>query len=102
MPSGRVAGEVYDLELPLDPLRETPHAVNDSGPGGGKPPPSALPKMRYVCYLVGAEQEAPGNRNVCQGGGSEKKAAGGKGSSGNHGGNNPGLLQAHVRPTSGL
>ena len=38
-------------ERPPCPLRALPSARQDIGTEGGEPPPSELPKMRYVCSL---------------------------------------------------
>ena len=62
--SGRVTGEVQNLERPLGPLRAPPHVGHASGPGGGEPTPTALPKIRYVSPLKGVKWDVLGHSDV--------------------------------------
>ena len=47
--------------------------------GGGKPPPTTMPKMRNSVTLACVERKAPFHLTVFQGGGAEEKAVSGGG-----------------------
>ena len=85
--------EVLDMERPPVPLCAPPHVGHYSGPEGGEPRPTALPLMRYIFSLEGAEQEASGHNDVQQGGGAENQADEGGGGSSEHNNSLPGLLE---------
>ena len=93
MTSGRMPGTGHDPERPPDPLRALPHVRHISGPGGGEPPPTVLPKMKYVCFLEVIERDSSGHGDVCQGVRAETQAAEEGGGTGKNGGGLSGLRE---------
>ena len=75
LPVGGVTGEGHNPERLPGPICAPPRAGHASGPGGGEPPPPALPQIQYTCSLEVSEQEEPGRGNVQQGGREETQAA---------------------------
>ena len=58
--------EGHDLERPPGSLCASPHVGHTNDNGGGKSPLLEIPRMRYICFMEGNEQNTFGNRNVCQ------------------------------------
>ena len=83
----------HKSDILLGPFGAPPRPGHVSGPGGGEPPSPELPKMRYVCFLEGVEQDALDHGYVCQGLVAETKAAKGGGGTVDHGSGLPGLQE---------
>ena len=48
-------------------VNKPPCAVHGSDPGGGYPPPPALPQVLHACCMGGAQWQATGHIGVRQG-----------------------------------
>ena len=80
-----VSGKGIDADVDAGTLFTPSCQGHSDHPGGGKPPPSMVPPVRYAGALEGAEREAYYHHPVCQGGVAEETASGGRGYAGERG-----------------